>query len=153
MTPNASFQHGALHRSLRTASTFRSQVITKRSKRPNSVPAWLLLSGIVLIPSSLAVRLAGDAFKFTPGRAAITLLFIPAVLKFLQGNRHFVPSDLFVFLTAAWMIGSRISDDGIHASAVAEVIELFGGYVVARAFFLAATLFRISCGSSKYCSL
>jgi len=33
------------------------------------------------------------------------------------------------------MIGSRIPDDGLHASAVAEVIELFGGYIVARHIF------------------
>ena len=44
-------------------------------------------------------------------------------------------SHLFVFLTSAWMIGSRLQEDGLHPSAVAEVIELFGGYVVSRACF------------------
>jgi hypothetical protein len=33
------------------------------------------------------------------------------------------------------MIGSRLQEDGLHPSAAAEVIELFGGYIVSRAFF------------------
>ena len=106
-----------------------------RSKRSSTFPAWLLLTGILLIPSSLAVHLAEGGFKFTPGRAAITLLLVPALFQLRRGARHFVISDLFVFLTSAWMIGSRLQEDGLHGSAVAEVIELLGGYIVSRAFF------------------
>jgi hypothetical protein len=87
------------------------------------------------MPSSLAIHLAGEGLKFTPGRAAIALLFVPAIAKLLQDRRRFLLPDLFVFLTSAWMIGSRFQDDGLNASAVAEVIELLGGYVVARAYF------------------
>src|SRR5947207_1200432 len=33
------------------------------------------------------------------------------------------------------MIGSRIPEDGLNPSAVASVIELFGGYILGRAYF------------------
>ena len=124
--------HGPL-RSEFSSAVHRGHV--GRSKRSSTFPAWLLLTGILLIPSSLAVHLAEGGFKFTPGRAAITLLLVPALFQLRRGARHFVISDLFVFLTSAWMIGSRLQEDGLHGSAVAEVIELLGGYIVSRAFF------------------
>jgi hypothetical protein len=98
-------------------------------------PRWLLLTAILLIPASLDVRLAGDGVKFTPGRAAIALLLLPALLSLFKPARRLVTSDVFAFLTSVWMIGSRIPDDGLNPSAVASVIEFFGGYLVGRAFF------------------
>jgi hypothetical protein len=53
----------------------------------------------------------------------------------LLGGRHFVSSDLLVVFTGAWMIGSRFQQDGLNDSAVAETIELMGGYIVSRAYF------------------
>lgn len=106
-----------------------------RMKQASAFPAWFLLTGILLIPSSVLFYVAGESGKFTSGRLAITLLFIPAVVKLMGGGRRFVISDLLILVTAGWMIGSRLEDDGLHPSAVAEVIELFGGYIVARAFF------------------
>jgi hypothetical protein len=129
---------GSSHHSLRSGFAFAARSGGKdasRSKKLSSFPTWLLLTGILLIPSTLAVHLSGEGFKFTPGRAAITLLLLPALAKLVRERRRFVISDLFVFLTSAWMIGSRIQDDGINDSAVAEVIELLGGYIVARAYF------------------
>lgn len=125
---------GLVRSDLVSAVQHRSRT-SGQSKRPSSVPAWLLLTGILLIPSSLAVHLSGEGLKFTPGRAAITLLLVPAFSKLLREHRHFVLSDLFFFLTAVWMIGSRFADDGLNNSAVAEVIEPLGGYIVARAYF------------------
>jgi hypothetical protein len=133
---NASSPNRQLQRSLRSAaSSVPIRGNTGQAKRPSPFPAWLLLTGILLIPSSLAIHLSGEGFKFTPGRAAIALLVVPALSKLLRGGRHFVSSDLFVFLTCAWMIGSRFEDDGLNESSVAEVIELMGGYIVARAYF------------------
>jgi O-Antigen ligase len=98
-------------------------------------PMWLLLTAILLIPASLQIHLSGDGLKFTPGRTAITLLFVPALWSLFQPSRRLVACDLFALLTAAWMIGSRIPEDGLNPSAVAAVIEFFGGYLAGRAFF------------------
>lgn len=112
---------------------------SRSRSRVGSFPTWFLLTGILLIPSSLAVHLAGEGAKFTPGRAAIALLLIPAFLKFFRERRRFVVSDLFIFLAGIWMIGSRLHDEGgLNPSAIAEVIELVGGYFVARAYFFGA---------------
>src|SRR2546423_5366185 len=104
------------------------------SVRPQAFPIWMLLIAILLIPASLNIHLSGDGLKFTPGRAAIALLFLPGLLTLLR-ERRVVASDVFVFLTAVWMIGSRIPEDGLNPSAVASVIELFGGYILGRAYF------------------
>ncbi|OKO90680.1 hypothetical protein AC629_04255 [Bradyrhizobium sp. NAS80.1] len=94
----------------------------------------MLLTGILLIPASLNIHLAGDGLKFTPGRAAITLLLLPGLAIFLRARRRVIGSDVFLFLTAVWMIGSRIPEDGLNPSAVAAVIELFGGYILGRVY-------------------
>jgi len=112
-------------------STYSSNVSEKTSK----FPVWLLLTGILLIPASLNVHLSGDGVKFTPGRAAITLLILPSLLILLRAPRRVVASDVLLLLTAIWMIGARIPEDGLNPSAVAAVIELFGGYLVGRAYF------------------
>src|ERR1700730_11527006 len=105
------------------------------SEKPRAFPMWLLLTGILLIPAGLNVHLSGEGLKFTPGRAAIALLLLPALSVLLRASRRIVASDIFAFLTSAWMVGSRIPDDGLNPSAVAAVIELFGGYIVGRAYF------------------
>lgn len=105
------------------------------SVKSRAFPIWLLLTGILLIPASLNIHLSGDGVKFTPGRAAIALLLLPGLLTLSRAPRRVVASDVFVFLTAVWMIGSRIPEDGLNPSAVASVIELFGGYVLGRVYF------------------
>ncbi len=114
------------------------------STQPRVFPMWLLLTGILLIPAGLDIHLSGDGLKFTPGRAIITLLLLPSLSILARSSRHVIASDLFVFLTAVWMVGSRIPDDGLNQSAVASTLELFGGYFVGRAYFygpLALTAF------------
>jgi hypothetical protein len=134
---NASHPSESSHGSIRSDFSKAAHLVgnSPRPKRPSPFSVWLLLTGILVIPSSLAVHLSGEGFKFTPGRAAIALLLVPALSKLLNGGRHFVISDLFVACTSAWMIGSRFQDDGLNDSAVAEVIELLGGYIVSRAYF------------------
>jgi hypothetical protein len=102
--------------------------------KSGAFPVWFLLTAILLIPASLNVHLAGDGLKFTPGRAAITLLFLPGLVMFLRARRRIIGADVFIFLTSVWMIGSRIPEDGLNPSAVAAVIELFGGYLLGRAY-------------------
>src|SRR5216684_2472948 len=106
----------------------------RNAELPQSSPiaTWLLLTGVVLIPANVTIFLSGA--KFTPGRLVILLLVIPAALRFLGGSRRIISADVFAFSIAAWMIGSRIQEDGLNSSAVAEVIEFFGGYWVARSF-------------------
>jgi hypothetical protein len=83
----------------------------------------------------MAVFLSGEGVKFTPGRTAIVLFFVPALSKLLRKGRHLVIADVFAFATSAWMVGSRIPSDGLNSSAVAEMLEFFGAYIVARGFF------------------
>jgi succinate dehydrogenase hydrophobic anchor subunit len=105
------------------------------SVKSRAFPIWLLLTAILLIPASLNIHLSGDGVKFTPGRAAIALLLLPGLLTLSRAPRRVVASDVFVFLTALWMIASRIPEDGLNPSAVASVIELFGGYMLGRIYF------------------
>jgi hypothetical protein len=106
-----------------------------RSVQPRTAAMWLLLIGILVIPAGLDIHLSGDGLKFTPGRAIITLLLAPALAIMARPPRRFIASDLFMLLTALWMVGSRVPDDGLNQSAVASALELFGGYFVGRAFF------------------
>ena len=116
-------------------ATFFQKKPIRHERRGAPFVTWLLLISILVVPSSLTVHLSGDGFKFTAGRAAITVLIIPALLRLLRDSHRIISSDLWIFLTAVWMIGSRVQEDGLHPSAVAETIELLGGYVVARAYF------------------
>jgi hypothetical protein len=105
------------------------------STQSQTFPMWLLLTGILLIPASLNIHLSGDGLKFTPGRAAITLLLLPSLFMLFRPSRHFIASDLFIFLASTWMVGSRLPYDGLNQSAAAAALELFGGYFVGRAYF------------------
>jgi hypothetical protein len=89
----------------------------------------------ILMPSQVNFYLWGESAKMTPGRIAIMLLLFPAISKLRQRYRHFASADFFAFATGAWMIGSRLRDDGLSPSAVAEVMEFLGGYVVARGLY------------------
>jgi len=105
------------------------------SAQSQTFAMWLLLVGILLIPASLNIHLSGDGFKFTPGRAAIALLLLPSLFVLFRRSRHFIASDLFIFLTSSWMVLSRFPEDGLNQSAAAAALELFGGYFAGRAFF------------------
>src|SRR5258706_11038700 len=99
------------------------------SVKPQTFPMWLLLTGILLIPASLNIHLSGDGVKFTPGRAAITLLLLPGLLILLRPARRVVASDVFAFLTSVWMIGSRIPEDALNPPPHASVIEPLEAYL------------------------
>src|SRR5215471_11602692 len=121
---------GRQHQAFARASAKR--VPSSRNKFDRSRPfvAWLALIGL-LLPFELAIFI-GTA-KFTPGRMAISLLLLPAVVMMCRKGRHVLLSDLFAALTAVWIIyaGSATS----VPSSVAEALEFFGGYIVARGYF------------------
>jgi hypothetical protein len=109
--------------------------VQSQSGRPRTLAMWLLLIGILVIPAGLDIHLSGDGLKFTPGRAMITLLLAPALATLARPPRRLIVSDLLILLTALWMVGSRLPEDGLNQSAAASALELFGGYFVGRAFF------------------
>jgi O-antigen ligase len=103
--------------------------------RANSFAAWLALIGLIIPAAEVQIYVAD--LKFTVGRLGVLLLFLPALFILSQRGRRLLLSDLFACATAIWMIGASYQNDGFNSlsSAGAEAIELFGGYVVARAFF------------------
>ncbi|MCA1467130.1 O-antigen ligase family protein [Bradyrhizobium sp. IC3195] len=100
--------------------------------RSRRIPAWLALIG-ALLPFELAIYIA-DA-RFTPARLLIVLLLPAALTVLLRKERRPVISDLLIFVTAAWMIYAGYSASTL-SPAGAEALELFGSYVVGRAYFL-----------------
>ena len=119
----------------------RKHPVSQLFPAPSPVATWMLLLTIA-VPYQMVFYLWGDLGKFTAGRLAIVLLFVPSLARLLGNGRRIIPCDLFAFATAAWMIGSRFPQDGLNQSAVAEVIEFFGGYVVARAYFFGPAAIR-----------
>ena len=99
------------------------------------VAAWLVLFGLIIPTAELYP-------KITPGRIGIYLLLIPALIMLRQRGRRLVMSDLFVCATAGWMTVALVYNIGLELltkSGAAEALDLFGGYTVARAFFLGST--------------
>ncbi|MCK1328790.1 MULTISPECIES: O-antigen ligase family protein [unclassified Bradyrhizobium] len=92
---------------------------------------------LVGIAAPSVVQLSVGGAKFTVGRLGIVLLLVPALAALLQSGRRFLISDLLACLTALWMIVVPTYVGGIDSatSAVAECMELVGGYFVARAYF------------------
>jgi hypothetical protein len=105
----------------------RRSIVQAQIPQSSPIAIWLLLTGVLLIPANITFFLSEA--KFTTGRSVIILLVIPAVLKFVGESRRIIAADVFAFCMAVWMLGA-----GMNSSAVAEVIEFFGGYLVARSF-------------------
>jgi hypothetical protein len=107
-------------------------------RRSSRLPAWLVLVGIV-VPSALQLSI-GEA-KFSAGRIAILLLLVPALVALFRTGRRALLSDLIALVTAIWMVASASYAAGLGSaiSATAECLELVGGYVVGRAFYVEST--------------
>jgi hypothetical protein len=103
-------------------------------QRANPFPACLALIGII-VPSQVQVLIAGA--KLTAGRIGVILLLIPALVMLCRRGRHALASDFFACATGAWMIAAAVRTGGWDSlpSAGAEVLELIGGYFIARGFF------------------
>ncbi|MEH2479028.1 hypothetical protein V1282_002385 [Nitrobacteraceae bacterium AZCC 2146] len=113
----------------------RSHPLPIAAGRPNTLAAWLALIGIILPAWEMHVYIAGA--KFTAGRMGVVLLFLPALGMLCQRGRRTVLSDLFAFLTAAWILCAAVYTSGASSisSAGAESLEFIASYVVGRAFF------------------
>ena len=99
---------------------------------PHPFITWLLLVGILLPPIQIGVA----GVTFTPGRAVVFLLVVPAIVTLFQRNRHSVASDWFVVATAGWMISASILNGGFRLYVGAEAGEFLFAYLVGRAYFL-----------------
>jgi hypothetical protein len=92
----------------------------------------MLLVGILLPPIQIAIA----DVTFTPGRAVVFLLVVPAIATLFQSTRHSVPSDWFVVAMAGWMILASILNGGFRLYVGAEAGEFLFAYLIGRAFFL-----------------
>jgi hypothetical protein len=72
--------------------------------------------------------------RFTPGRLAVALLLIPALLALFQSGRRLLLCDFLVSATAAWMVFAGVSVAGASALSTAggDALDLLGGYLIAR---------------------
>ena len=97
--------------------------------------AVLALAGIVL-PQELEISLGAGA-RFTPGRFAAALLFLPALITLFKKGRSFLLCDLLVVATVAWMLIATLSAQGMTGipTAGGDALDFLGGYLISRAYF------------------
>src|SRR5580704_3826052 len=81
---------GASHKQPNGLGYARGSSVQSQSEQPRTVAMWLLLIGILVIPAGLDVHLSGDGLKFTPGRAIITLLLVPALTILARPTRRLI---------------------------------------------------------------
>jgi O-Antigen ligase len=126
---------GVVMRNTRVPIGRTSKAPASASERCSTLPAWLVLIGILLPAAQVQLYLANA--KFTVGRVGILLLLIPAILRLFRKDRHSLLSDYFACAVAACIIGASAYTSGSDAlsSAGAESLEFLGGYIVARGFF------------------
>jgi hypothetical protein len=103
-------------------------------RRASTFIAVVALAGIIL-PTEMQLSL-GEGARFTPGRLAAVLLFVPALVALLQKGRRLVASDLLAFATAGWMVVASLSSVGTRAlpTSGGEALDFLGGYLIARGF-------------------
>lgn len=103
-------------------------------RRSNLAAAVLILSGVIL-PSELQISIA-DGARFTPGRVAAVILFIPALITLFQNGRRLIYCDVLAFATGIWMIVAAFCAVGAKAlpTSGGEALDFLGGYLAARAF-------------------
>lgn len=115
----------------------------------------MLVPSIMFLPSTMAVFIG--TLKFLPGRIPAFVLFVPALAKLISGvskhQRRFVASDLFIAMTAVWMIGApfvaRDFDPDVLIGAGADVLELAGLYFIGRTFFFGRAALELFVGVMK----
>ncbi|WP_024513193.1 O-antigen ligase family protein [Bradyrhizobium sp. ARR65] len=103
-----------------------------------------MMIGIGLPPAEIYI----GGMKFTPGRIAIVLLIVPAFVRFFQGQRRIVAADLFACALSAWIVLATTAGKGsLDSSAFAVVLEFFGSYLIARAYFFGPTALKTLVGA------
>jgi hypothetical protein len=114
----------------------RAQGTAAEGRRLSRFLLWVLLVGMFM-PPTVAVNIG--TLKLSSGRAALILLIIPAMKRLFSEPRRFVWSDPLVAAAVVWIVGGRISVQGLNATSFAEGVEFLGYYMLARAFFLYPT--------------
>jgi len=78
---------------------------------------------------------------FSPGRIALSVLFLPALGQFFtglsRGRRSILGADLFVLALSAWMLGApyfEMSATSSPLGGASEVLEFFGAFLIGRAY-------------------
>jgi hypothetical protein len=104
----------------------------RAARRTSYLVPLLALSGAIL-PTQVQLSL-GPGIRFTPGRLAIVLLSIPALVALFQSGRRLLLCDFLVFATAAWMVfaGVSVAGESALSSAGGDALDLLGGYLIAR---------------------
>ena len=117
---------------VRAAPAPHVEIASRAARRPSYLVPLLALSGIIL-PTQVQLFL-GPGIRFTPGRLAIVLLLIPALLALFQSGRKVLLCDLLLFSTAAWMVLASVTVAGASALSAAggDALDLLGGYLIAR---------------------
>lgn len=100
----------------------------------NAIAIWICLIGLIIPAADIQIYIAGA--KFTVGRFFIALLFFPAIVIMSRSWRKIALADVMSIATAAWIIiaASLVGGEGTLSSAAAESLEIFGGFIAARAF-------------------
>jgi hypothetical protein len=113
----------------------RRDDIFRPTRRWVNLPAIAIALAGVLLPYEMQVTLFSGG-RFTPGRIAIIVLFIPSLVMIFRRGRRLIACDYLVCLTTAWMIFAALSSGGISAlsSVGGDALDFFGGYLIARAF-------------------
>jgi len=94
--------------------------------------AWLLVISVAT-PSAMTLFLGG--VKFTPARAIITCLLVPALFELFRKDRLRGGADLFAVVASVLMVCVTLqTDPQSWSSALALVLEFTGSYFVARAY-------------------
>src|SRR5262249_10762589 len=116
-------QRGALFKNDRVSAITRSPA----NQQPALIIWFIAIS--IFLPRTIAIFVDG-LFLF-PGRVCIILLIIPALLKLM---RKIILCDFLMMTFCSWMFLSVILQDQSVIGVGAEALEIFGAYVLARAY-------------------
>ena len=122
------------------SAAVRVQSNPTTARHVNLLPALMALAGII-IPTEVQIHIA--AVKLSPGRIAIVLLLFPALVRLCTEGRRLLLCDFLVFATVCWIVFATVYTSGLgalSAAASGETLDLLGGYVIARAYFIGPAL-------------
>jgi hypothetical protein len=111
------------------------QGVRQGTNSPHGFALTLALVGIFSPPVQISL---GGAI-LTPGRAVTIFFLLPAFLILRRRSKKLFAADLWIFLTSAWCLFAVLWNDGFRPYAAIEILELFGGYMIGRAYVFGPT--------------
>jgi hypothetical protein len=99
----------------------------------------VLLLGMFMPPT---VAFFLGTLKLSTGRIVLMMLFVPAMSQLFNRPWRFVWSDPLVAAAVLWIMGSRLSVEGISATSFMEGFEFIGFYLLGRALFFQPAVVR-----------